>query len=426
MTLVNVLNIAGIFLRDVMMIVNYLVFGKYLLKGEIRKSPVLTAILTFALAVIAVIGELYIVPWDNGDYGFVTILSTIMYIVAIFTLSKGVPKWQFVFLAFCYTGIVDMTYTYFENLLPKERYFECIVYIVVYLIITTFIVQSVKKAPTNVVPEVIATIPRGMFWALVIFCFARYYNEAGDWMALSQILTPASSIGIVLCIMYFMSKIFSLTYNQNEILKQMQSQKEYSEKMLTNDENLRRFRHDYRNHMIVINSLLENGRTDRAREYLNNMNRDISSTLTKISTGNFISDALINNKAVIAAEHDISIKFTGQVIPCGIADEDLCTILANTLDNAIEATQKLSSGDKVIHIDAAVRNGFFIMSISNPVETEVKIKKDGTVKTSKKNHREHGFGIKNVQKAVKKYGGSISVTCQNKIFSVDIMMKPSN
>ena len=423
MTLINILNIAGIFLRDVMMIINYLIFGKYLLKGEIKKKPILIAFLTFMLAVIAISGELYIVPYDNGDYGIVTIFSTIMYIVAIFTLSKGVTKWQFVLLAFCYTGIVDMTYTYLEIILPNEHYIECVVYIVIYLIITIFILHSVKKAPTNIFPEVISNIPKWMFWALIIFCFARYYNEVGDWAELSRILTPISAIGIVSCILYFMYKILFLTYKQNEILKQMHDQKEYSEKILTNDENLRCFRHDYRNHMIVINSLLESGRTDRAREYLNNMNNDISSTLTKISTGNFISDAIINNKAVAAAEHDVSIKFTGQIIPEGIADEDLCTVLANILDNAIEATKNLSS-NKNIHIDAALRNEFFIMNVSNPVEIDIKIRKDGTIKTSKKNQSEHGFGIKNVQKAIKKYGGTVSLSCENKIFYVNITMKP--
>ena len=423
MTLINVLNIIGIFLRDVMMIINYLVFGKYLLKGEIKKAPLLITILTFILAIIAISGELYIVPWDNGDYGIVTIFSMIMYIVSIFTLTKGVPKLQFIILAFCYSSIIDLTYTYFGKLLPSDRYVECIVYIVIYIIITAFILQSVKKAPTNIFPEVISTIPKWMFGALVVFCFAKYYNEVGDWVEFEQILTPISTLGILCCIIYFMYRIFALTYNQNEIIKQMHDQKEYSEKMLTGDENLRRFRHDYRNHMIVINSLLETGRTDRAREYLNNMNSDISSTLTKISTGNFISDAIINNKAVAAAEHDISIKFTGQVIPEGIADEDLCTVLANILDNAIEATKKLSI-NKTIRIDAALRNGFFIMNVSNPVEHEVKIRKDGTIKTSKKNQSEHGFGIKNVQKAVKKYGGTVSVTYENKVFSVDVMMKP--
>ena len=203
----------------------------------------------------------------------------------------------------------------------------------------------------------------------------------------------------------------------------MYTPKEYSEKMLTNDDELRRFRHDYRNHMIVINSLFENGQTDRAREYINNMNNSVSSSLTKISTGNFISDAIINNKAVVAAEHDVTIKFTGQVIPSGIADADLCTILSNTLDNAIEATQKLS-GNKTINIDTALRNGFFIMNISNPVETDVKIRRDGTVKSSKKNPGNHGYGMRNIQRAVHKYNGTVSTTCENKIFSVNIMLKP--
>ena len=145
--------------------------------------------------------------------------------------------------------------------------------------------------------------------------------------------------------------------------------------------------------------------------------------MKKISTGNFISDAIINNKAVAAAEHDVSIKFTGQIIPEGIADEDLCTVLANILDNAIEATKNLSS-NKNIHIDAALRNEFFIMNVSNPVEIDIKIRKDGTIKTSKKNQSEHGFGIKNVQKAIKKYGGTVSLSCENKIFYVNITMKP--
>lgn len=423
MTLVNVLNIAGIFLRDVLMIINYLIFGKYLLKGEIRKNPILISILTFILAIIAISGELFIAPWDNGDYGIVTIFSTIVYILAIFILSKDLPKWQFVFLAFCYTGIIDMTYTYFDHLLPQYRYVECFIYSAIYLIITTFILYSVKNAPTNIFPEVISTVPHWVFWVLMLFCFARYYNEAGDWAALTNILSPVSAIGIVCCVIYFIYKIFKLTYNQNEIIKQLKVQKEYSEKMLTNDEKLRDFRHDYRNHMIVINSLLESGRTDRAREYLNNMNNGLSSVLTKISTGNFISDALINNKAVLAAEHDISINFTGRVISSGIADEDLCTILANALDNAIEATKNLST-NKTISIDAVHKGGFFIINISNPVETEVKIKKDGTIKTSKKNHSEHGIGIRNVQKTAKKYNGTVLITCENKVFSMDIIMKP--
>ncbi len=423
MTLVNILNIIGIFLRDIMMIINFLVFGKYLLKGEIKKNSMHITILVIVLAIIAIIGELYIVPWDNGDYGFVTIFSTIMYIIAIFALSKDVSKLQFVFIAFCYTSIVDMTYTYFQDLIPKEHYVECVVYIVIYFIITAFILCSVKKAPTNIFPEVISTVPKWMFWSLLIFCFARYYNEVGDWQTFSRILTAVSSVGIVCCVIYFMYKIFSLTYNQNEILKQLHTQKEYSEKLITSDEDLRMFRHDYRNHMIVINSFLENGNTEQAREYMNTLNSNLGSALNKISTGNFITDAIINNKAIIAAESDIQINFDGQIPANVIADEDLCTIFANILDNAIEATKK-STAQKIIYIESAVRLGMFIIDVTNPVDKVVKIRKDGTIKTTKQNSAEHGLGMRNVQKAVKKYDGSINITCENKLFNIGIMMKP--
>ena len=422
MTPVNILNIIGIFLRDVMMIINFLVFGKYLLQGRIKKNPILITVILFVLAAIAVTGELYIAPWDGGDYGYVTILSTIMYIVAMFSLSKDILKRQFIFLAFCYTAIVDMTYTYLEPLIPQTHYVECLAYVIVYLIITVFILQSVKKAPTNIFPEVISTVPRWMFWSLFVFSFARYYNEVGDWQAFSRILTATSSVGIVCCIVYFMYKIFSLTYNQNEILKQMHTQKEYSEKLIANDEKLRTFRHDYRNHMIVINSFLENGSTDQARAYLNTLNNSLGSSINKISTGNFITDAIINNKAIIAAESDIQIIFNGQIPANVIADEDLCTIFANILDNAIEATKKLTT-DKIITIESAVRLGMFIIDVSNPVDKAVKIRKDGTIKTTKQNRSEHGLGMRNVMKTVKKYDGSVAVTCENNLFNVGIMMK---
>ncbi|MBQ8502735.1 MAG: GHKL domain-containing protein [Clostridia bacterium] len=197
-----------------------------------------------------------------------------------------------------------------------------------------------------------------------------------------------------------MYRIFSLTYQQTEILKEMHNQKEYSERMLKGDENLRKFRHDYRNHMIVINALLENGNTDRARNYINAMNSDISDTVNKISTGNFIADALLNNKAVVAAQAGNKIKFNGQFPSEGIADEDVCTILANALDNAIEAVTKLGE-ENTIFIESAVRNGNFILNITNPVLENVKIGKNNTLKTTKKNSNEHGIGTKKHSKSCK-------------------------
>lgn len=423
LTIMSLVNIVTYAIRDILTCFLYGLFTVHIFGGKYKKKPLIVAGIILSLIATAVCGELFLLPLGSDGIEYLEYISVLISMVSVFILTTGVKKITLFLLTFLFGGIVDLIYSFIYRFIPDSFYVTNIAYIAIYSLMIVGILSFVKKSHINILPEVIRTVPRTIIVLLILIVLAFFCRELG-FDDLNVYLDPFLAISILGCASYFIYKIFHLTYQQNEILKQMHDQKEYSEKMLTGDENLRRFRHDYRNHMIVINSLLESGRTDRAREYLNNMNSDISSTLTKISTGNFISDALINNKAVMAAEHDVSIKFTGQVIPTGIADEDLCTIFANILDNAIEATQKLSS-NKTIRIDAALRNGFFIMNISNPVENEVKIRKDGTVKTTKKNQHEHGIGMKNVQKVVRKYNGSVNVTCENKVFSVDIMMKPT-
>ena len=424
MSLTNILNIIGIFFRDITMIINYLFLGKYLLKGDIRKnSPLAIASLLF-VAIVSVLGEIYVVPWDNGSHETTSVFSMFMLIAGMILFIKNISKGKFIFLMFVYTAIIDMTYTYIEKHLPKEHYFECFIYVAIYVAITLFVIFSIKNSPTNIFPEVIATVPKWLLWTLALFCFAKYIAEDGELPLLTEILTPVASIGVVCCVIYFMYRVFSLTYQQTEILKEMHSQKEYSEKMLKGDENLRKFRHDYRNHMIVINALLENGSTDRARDYINAMNSDISDTINKISTGNFIADAILNNKAVVAARSGNKIAFNGQIPSKGIADEDVCTLLANAIDNAIEATADIPGS--IISIETAIRSGNFILDITNPVKENVKIGKNNTLKTTKKNHNEHGIGIKNIQRVVKKYNGVFTLTCENKLFSFGIRLNLNN
>ena len=200
----------------------------------------------------------------------------------------------------------------------------------------------------------------------------------------------------------------------------MAIQKDFGEKAVIGDEELRRFRHDYKNHMIVVNAFLESGQVKEAREYLESVNDSINGVINKIKTGNFVSDAILNNKAVSAAKNSINIAFTGFVPSAGIKNEDLCTILANLVDNAVEACEKLTSVDiKTVEIEANIVNGFFLLSVSNPVEDGEKI----SLKTTKKNRKNHGIGLKNIERTVKKYEGAVVISCEANIFTADVRMK---
>ena len=99
----------------------------------------------------------------------------------------------------------------------------------------------------------------------------------------------------------------------------------------------------------------------------------------------------------------------------------MCTLLANALDNALEAVQKIED-ESVIRVDATVKNRFFVLTVTNPVLEDVKIGKNNTIKTTKANRNEHGIGTKNIQKVVKKYNGALDLECENKIFSFSVRL----
>lgn len=349
------------------------------------------------------------------------IFSSTAYLLSVASLVNDIKLSKKIWFSLICICTMEMFFSLFSPYLPTHLFVEAIVYIILYAVMLGVILFNVRNSAVNFMPQVFDAIPRWILAAVLFFDMTGYYKSFGESYVWYNILYIISTICVIICVLFFVIRIFSLTYQQNEILRQFNEQKSYSEKMLKGDENLRRFRHDYRNHMIVINALLESGSTDRAREYINAMNADINNTLNKVSTGNFVADAIINNKSIIAAQSGNKISFSGQIPERGIDDSDICTILANALDNAIEATEKLGT-ESTISVDAAVRQGSFILSVTNPVAENVKIGKNNTVKTTKKNRNEHGIGTKNITRTVNKYNGALMLECENKVFSFTVRL----
>ena len=419
----DILNIIFYALKDLSMCAALVMASAYLLGGKIKKSVPATLIFSLLYIVFSVVGVNFILGTAEDAAALMDAISIVITVCAVFFFVKEVSDAKKLSVMLICGFTVDMFFSLFSPYIPKELYAECIVNIILYAAVCILAGYAMKTSSVNFMPQVFNIIPRWIIFALVIFDFTCYCKQFGVTANWYNILYIISSLGVIVCVLYFVGKIFSLTYQQNLILKQFQEQKEYSEKMLTGDENLRKFRHDYKNHMIVINALLERGDTDRAREYLNALNSNINDSISRISTGNVVADAILNNKAVVAAGYDCTIKFSGQIPAFSIADNDLCTILANVVDNAIEAAREVSGSKKAIRIQAAVRNSMFVLSVSNPVKEDITIRKHGLIKTTKSNKNEHGYGMKNIQKTVKKYAGNMNLSCENKIFTVDIGLR---
>ena len=100
---------------------------------------------------------------------------------------------------------------------------------------------------------------------------------------------------------------------------------------------------------------------------------------------------------------------------------DMSSILANILDNAIEACDKMTSNKKYIKLTSMWADDMFVIICENSKENEVKKIGDRFI-TDKLNKSEHGIGIKSVEKSIKNYDGNMMIFCDDSLFKVKIMI----
>lgn len=205
--------------------------------------------------------------------------------------------------------------------------------------------------------------------------------------------------------------------------QQIRAQAEHYKNLAEANYEVRRFRHDFKNIRIAIEKLLAQGAHDEALALI----RQCSDSLENpggfhpiFDTGNGIADALLTDKQEKAVQQNTQIAFQGAIPPEALSPTDLCVILGNSLDNALEACQKLPDrNDKTISVTSNCCGGFLFMSITNPIAEKVAIR-DNHIATTKENKTLHGFGLYSLHSIVKKYDGDIQLASTDKTFTVSI------
>lgn len=200
----------------------------------------------------------------------------------------------------------------------------------------------------------------------------------------------------------------------NALKKQIESQLYHYKELEKINTEIKCFKHDYINHIKCIRSMLSNKEYDDLLKYFNKLSDSFPSASFLFETGNYIADAILTEKQSNFPD-GVSIKFDG-IIPTNIDNTDLCIILSNALDNAAEACSSLS-GDKIISVYGAQKHGYFILKIKNPtVNTFV----NGRIMTTKPDKENHGFGLRNIKRTVKKYNGYVGISCEDNVFTLNI------
>lgn len=205
------------------------------------------------------------------------------------------------------------------------------------------------------------------------------------------------------------------------------AQKNNYEAMLAREEETKKFRHDINNHIMCLKELIGTGDVLQVDEYINQMQlKTLVIKKRHYSVGNDIIDAIINYYVHILDE-DVAISVIGKCnSKMAVNNVDLCSIISNPLQNAIEAITNQQQGKRYLKIQINSTELNFKIDIRNSFETvEIKML-NGLPKTKKQDKRNHGIGLKNVQQLVEKNHGIFKIDILEGEFGVMLILPVSN
>ena len=182
----------------------------------------------------------------------------------------------------------------------------------------------------------------------------------------------------------------------------------------------RDIRHDFRQHIVYINELLEQGQIEKAKKYLSPIMETVNRSHRVICTNQPV-DAIANHYDDIAKSKNVAVSWSFDLTDKLPIDEaDMCAVMGNLVENAIQAAEQLEGDNRLVN----VRIGLLppktlVISIYNAYKGRVILDKNGLPITEKKNH---GIGLRSVKNIVERYGGSMEIETHSGIFNVSILM----
>lgn len=183
---------------------------------------------------------------------------------------------------------------------------------------------------------------------------------------------------------------------------------------------MRRWKHNWHNQIQVLSAYLESGEYDRAKTYLEDIHQAIQQIDTVVKTGNTLVDAVLNSKVSLMKSHKIIVEIDVKVpATLSIPDVDLCFIIGNLLDNAMEACVSLSSETRFVHIYIRVKGLQLYMSFTNSAGK--KQEKVGNIFISTKG-KSHGLGLASVDALVKKNGGYLTRASEDGGYTTEVIL----
>lgn len=260
----------------------------------------------------------------------------------------------------------------------------------------------------------------------VIQLKVEFSEDSGfqEFSAETLIVSSAVAFIVMLIVMFLIIKESEAEYfrKKNTISEYyLEVQKEHYESLSESNREIRKIKHDMKNHIYVMRELYRSGSLDELENYMTEISDKLELADTSIHTGNEIADAIISEKSRKAEEYGIRFTADGILPDLEMSATDICTVFSNTLDNALEAVRRLPEDKRRIELDIRRSGNFLYISERNMTDGKVRIQ-DNSIVTSKTDNVNHGFGIINIKEAAERYGGSVNISVTDNLFHLEIMI----
>ena len=184
---------------------------------------------------------------------------------------------------------------------------------------------------------------------------------------------------------------------------------------------IRGWRHDYRNHIQMMKVLAANGDMDALKVYLDELDTDLNTVDTVVKTGNPMADAILNSKISLARSRNIPTQVDAHIpVKLKMSELDLCCIIGNLFDNAMEASMALPEEKRLIRVYMDMKGTQLYISFTNFTAAKKLNKVGKGFKTSK--GEGHGFGLVRMDDIVSRYDGYLSRNSEDGAFTTEILI----
>lgn len=226
---------------------------------------------------------------------------------------------------------------------------------------------------------------------------------------------------------YYMFYVVSLEYDKNLELLSIRHKEALDEELLglsrDNYEEMHKIRHEIKNHLAYIQVLSEHKEYEKLREYLVTVSGETEALFHFVECGNDVVNAVMNHAIKQAQAHGVAVEpqiVVPKLLP--YRETELCSLLSNLMDNAIEASAQLGADHPVVTVSIRPQQDYLFLRVTNPVDSSIPDSRRLTLQTTKENRQVHGYGTKIIRTVAERYQGSVNFDVRDGRFIADVML----